>query len=138
MIHILADGSGNPLAITTTPANGNERLQVKILLEKVHIHATKIMPIFEADKGYDCVSLRTELLKNNIFPLIPYRENNHKASLFKKMFLIESKRWKVERAFSWLKRKCRRLLMRWERIFLAWEAFTLLGLIFIWLGNLVR
>jgi transposase len=138
VIHILADGSGNPLAITTTPANGNERLQVKILLEKVHIHATKIMPIFEADKGYDCVSLRSELLKNNIFPLIPYRENNHKAGLFKKMFLIESKRWKVERTFSWLKRKCRRLLMRWERIFLAWEAFTLLGLIFIWLGNLVR
>jgi hypothetical protein len=130
VIHILADGSRNPLKITTTPANSNKRLQVKILLEKVHIHATKLMPIFEADKGYDCSSLRSELFKNNIFPLIAYRENNHKASLFKKMFSIKLKRWKVERAFSWLKRKCRRLLMSWGRIFLVWEAFTLLGLIF--------
>ena len=53
-MHVLADGSGNPLAITTTPTNGNERLQVEILLDKANIHPTKIMPIFEADKGYDC------------------------------------------------------------------------------------
>ena len=138
MIHILADGSGNPIAITTTPANGNERLQVKILLKKANIQTTKIMPIFEADKGYDCLSLRSELLKNNIFPLIPYRENNHNASLFKKTFSLTSKRWKVERTFSWLKRKCRRLLMRWERMLFAWEAFTLLGLIFMWVENLLR
>ena len=32
VMHLLADGSGKPLAIITTPANGNERLQVKTLL----------------------------------------------------------------------------------------------------------
>ncbi len=136
VMHLLADSSGNPIAITTTPANGSERLQVRISLEKALIRPTKNMPILEADKGYDCAWLRSDLLESKIFPLIPYRENNHYASAFKKMFPIESKRWKVERAFVWLKRKCRRLLMRWERLFVMWEAFIAAGLIFIWLNNL--
>ena len=138
VMHLLADGSGNPLAITTTPANGNERSQVKILLEKAQINPTKTMPVLEADKRYDCLWLRSQLLENNIFPLIPYRANNRNATHFREKFSMKSKRWKVERAFSWIKRKCRRLLMRWERIFFIWEAFLVLGLIFIWLGNLVR
>lgn len=138
VIHLLADGSGKPLAITTTPSNGNERLQVKTLLKKGHIQPEKTMLILEADKGYDSQQLRSELLKMNIFPLIPYRKNNKKAELFKQKFSIKSKRWKVERTFSWLKRKCRRLLMRWERKFYAWEAFTVLGLSFMWMEYLLR
>jgi len=102
VVHVLADGSGNPLAITTTPANGNERLQVEILLDKANIHPTKIMPIFEADKGYDCLWLRSSLLQKHLFPLIPYRKNTSKASIFKETFSIKSKRWKVERTFAWL------------------------------------
>jgi transposase len=137
VMHLLADGSGNPIAITTTQANASERLQVNILIKKIPISSTKKMIILEADKGYDCSWLRNELLNKNIFPLIPYRQNNHNASSFKEMFSIKSKRWKVERAFAWLKRKCRRLLMRWERISFNWEAFTVLGLIFVWLENLV-
>jgi transposase len=137
-MHLLADGSGNPIAITTTQANASERLQVNILIKKVPISAIKNMTILEADKGYDCFWLRNNLLNMNIFPLIPYRKNNHKSNSFKEMFTLKSKRWKVERTFSWLKRKCRRLLMRWERKFLAWKAFTILGLVFMWLENLVR
>ncbi len=138
VMHLLADGSGKPLAITSTPANGNERLQVKILIEKIDILPIKTMPILEADKGYDCFWLRAQLLENNIFPLIPYRENNEKAESFREKFQIKPNRWKVERAFAWLKRKCRRLLMRWERLFLTWEAFVTIGLIFMWMGYLVR
>ena len=138
VVHIIADGSGNPLAITTTPANGSERLQVEILLNKVNIHPTKTMSIFEADKGYDCSWLRSLLLQRHLFPLIPYRKSSSKALEFKEKFLIKSKRWKVERTFAWLKRKCRRLMMRWERKLLTWEAFTVLGLMFMWVNNLLR
>lgn len=138
VIHLLADGSGKPLAITTTPSNGNERLQVKTLLKKGSIQPEKTMLILEADKGYDSQWLRSELLKMNVFPLIPYSKNNKKAELFKQQFPIESKRWKVKRAFAWLKRKCRRLLMRWERNLCIWEAFTILGLAFMWMEYLLR
>ena len=138
VIHLIAEGSGKPLAIITTPANGDERLQVKNLLEKVLVRPVKTMPILEADKGYDCLWLRAQLLEKNIFPLIPYRANNRNAALYKETFQIKSVRWRVERAFSWLKRKCRRLLMRWERKILNWEAFTTLGLIFMWLEDLLR
>jgi len=137
VMHLLADGSGNPIALTTTQANASERSQVNILIKKAPIIPTKKMIILEADKGYDCSWLRDELLKINIFPLIPYRQNNNNAASFRQMFSIEPKRWKVERAFAWLKRKCRRLLMRWERIFLNWEAFTILGLVYMWMENLV-
>lgn len=138
VVHVLADGSGNPLAITTTPANGNERLQVKKILNKAPINLEKSMLILEADKGYDSSKLRSELLEMNIFPLIPYRINTQKAKLFKQNFPIKSKRWKVERTFAWLKRKCRRLMIRWERKMLIWEAFTILGLMFMWVNNLLR
>lgn len=134
---MLADGSGKPLAITTTQANAPERSQVNILIKKTLTLPVKKMVILEADKGYDCSWLRNELLNMNIFPLIPYRQNNHRAISFKDTFPIVSKRWKVETAFAWLKRKCRRLLMRWERNFLIWQAFTVLSLVFIWLENLV-
>ena len=70
------------------------------------------MLILEADKGYNSHELRLELLEMNVFPLIPYRKKNKKAELFRQQFSIESKRWKVERSFAWLKRKCRRLLVR--------------------------
>jgi transposase len=138
VVHLLADGSGKPLAITTTPANGNERLQVKIVLNKAPVHPEKSMPILQADKGYDSYWLRSELLKMNIFPFIPYRNNNKNAELFRRQFSIESKRWKIERTFSWLKRKCRRLLMRWERKISIWNAFTTLGLTFMWMEYLLR
>ncbi|MCF7852618.1 MAG: transposase [Simkaniaceae bacterium] len=52
-------------------------------------------------------------------------------------FRAAGKRWVVERSFSWLKRKCRRLLMRWERLPNVSDAFAQLGLIFMWLQNLL-
>lgn len=52
-------------------------------------------------------------------------------------FGVAKKRWVVERSFSWLKRKCRRLLMRRERLPEAWNTFSLLGLIFMWLEILL-
>ena len=118
--------------------NGNEHLQVKTVLNKAPIHPEKSMLILEADKGYDSSKLRVQLLKMNIFPLIPYRKNNLNAKLFKKQFSIKSKRWKIERTFAWLKRKCRRLLMRWERICYIWEAFTVIELKFMWMEYLLR
>lgn len=99
------------------------------------------MVVLEADKGYDCAWLRNALLTRGIFPFIPYRKikgrDTPKTNEVIETFQLRKKRWKAERAFAWLKRRCRRLLMRWERKAFIWTGFVTLGLIYTWIKNLV-
>jgi transposase len=146
LLHLLIDAKGNPIAVSTTAANGDERKQVKGLLENINSHLEKNsnfngrMTVVEADKGYDADWLRQALLIRGFFPLIPYRKiknrNPPEMDEICKTFNLKRKRWMVERAFSWLKRRCRRLLLRWERIAVIWNGFATLGLIYTWLKNL--
>lgn len=150
MLHLLVDDIGNPLSITTTPANGNERDEVEKLLSLSQIDVkneslrNREMVILEADKGYDCQWLRTSLLAKGIFPLIPRRRigkpSPDRPTLRQvcDFFKITSTRWKVERTFSWLKRKFRRLMVRWERRLNAWQGMATLSLVYFWIEILVR
>lgn len=141
LLHLLIDGVGNPLAITTTGANGDERQQVEKLLDQAdNIRKRSLkdrMTIFEADKGYDADWLRQTLLVAKIFPLIPYRKIRGRKipemAEVCRAFNLSRKRWMVERCFAWLKRRCRRLLLRWERIAKIWTGFATMGLIYTWL-----
>ncbi len=143
LLHLLIDGLGNPLAITTTAANGAERGEVEKLTAQVRgmKKLGERMTVLEADKGYDAEWLRQALLIARIFPLIPYRKiRGRKTPSMQevcKTFNLSRKRWMVERAFAWLKRRCRRLMMRWERIALVWNGLSILGLIYTWMRNLV-
>lgn len=146
LIHLLVDRIGNPIAITTTAANGDERKEVEKLLGQVDVHlAPRVlrgrMVILEADRGYDCGWLRQALLIRNIFPLIPYRKipgrDLVKTEDICNTFCLSKTRWVVERAFAWLKRRCRRLLLRWERLPEIWSGFATLGLVYVWIKNLV-
>jgi len=138
LLHLLIDGMGNPLAITTTAANGAERTEVEKLTAKIKEIRTlrERMTVLEADKGYDADWLRQALLIAQIFPLIPYRKiRGRKSPTMQEvcsLFGLSRKRWMVERAFAWLKRRCRRLLLRWERIAIIWSGFATLGLIYTW------
>lgn len=139
--HLLVDGHGSPIAFTSTGANGDERQEVEPLLDRLHKHmaalANKSMiPILEADKGYDSEELRDKLLRRKIFPWIcrrkkPRQEAKKVESTLKRI------RWKVERAISWLQRKFRRLAVRWERKTCYWKGFLALSLIIFWLERLV-
>ena len=145
LIHLLVDRIGNPIAITTTAANGDERKEVEKLLDQVDGKVPRIlrgrMVVLEADRGYDCGWLRQALLIRNILPLIPYRKitgrGHVKTGDICKTFCLSKTRWVVERAFAWLKRRCRRLLLRWERLPEIWGGFATLGLVYIWIKNLV-
>ena len=97
------------------------------------------MTICEADKGYDSDEL--QMLKRGYLPIIGYRKNRKekvKAEEVYSYFRATKKRGVVERSFSWLKRKRKRLFMRWERLSDVGNAFALLGLIFMWLAILLR
>lgn len=137
------DKEGLPLWITCTSAKGNEKDQALALLDqlvRIQIKDTCKMTICEADKGYDADNFRQTLLRKNYLPIIGYRSHRKERISTKAIadrFCITRKRWVVERTFSWLKRKCRRLLMRWERLPRLWESFSKLGLIMMWLGYLV-
>ena len=90
--------------------------------------------------GYDAAHLRQSMLNKGYLPLIGYRRNNKQyvgTSEIANFFGITRKRWVVERSFSWLKRKCRRLMMRWERKSEVWDAFAKLGLIYMWMEVLL-
>lgn len=142
LLHLLVDKNGHGIAITTTGANGNEKEQVQNLLEHLPSKSLKgRVIIFEADKGYDAEWLRQFLLNKGIFPLIPYRKIKGRcAPGFKEVcyfFKLIPQRWKVERAFAWLKRRCRRLLMRWERLAVIWNGLAVLGMVYTWIKNLV-
>jgi transposase len=142
LLHLLIDKNGNAIAITTTDAQGDEKQEVSRLLTQLPLKSLKgRVVVLEADKGYDAGWLRQLLLNMGIFPLIPYRkikgrwtpEINEVTHFFK----LSPQRWKVERAFAWLKRRCRRLLMRWERLFVIWNGLVILEVVYTWVKNLV-
>jgi hypothetical protein len=89
-----------------------------------------LIPIFEADKGYDAEELRDKLLRRRIFPFIPYRRIGIAKKAERIVCNLAKFRWKVERAISWLQRKFRRLVVRWERRLCYWKGFLTFSLIF--------
>ena len=98
--------------------------------------------ICEADKGYDSRAFRQALLNKGYVPIIGYRKHIKERVSTEEIanyFGVTQKRWVVERtvSFSWLKRKCRRLFLRWERLPILWDAFSKMGLIFMWLNYLL-
>ena len=140
--HLLVDNEGSPVAIEVTSAKGDERQQVEPLLDRVSKQLeifqkeTGLLPIFEADKGYDANALRIKLLNRNIYPLIARRKQGKQPEEKKIASWVQRKRWKVERAIAWLQRKFRRLVVRWERKLNYWKGFLSCGLIKYWVDRL--
>ncbi len=146
LIHFLSDRNGHPIAACTTSAKGDERKMVLPLIARSTLNHLKCqvtlaqpMIILEADRGYDAAWLRGEILNMGIFPMIPYRgKRNALHKKYCQEFNLKSERWKVERSIVWIKRKARRLICRWERLFENWDAIVTLALIFYWMAILVR
>jgi hypothetical protein len=140
--HLLVDGDGNPLNFEVTSAKGDERKQVEKLIDPhmdklqrlYELH--QVIPILEADKGYDSEELRDKLLKRRIYPFIPRRRMGaaKKAAII--ICRLKKWRWQVERAISWLQRKFRRIVVRWERRVKYWKGFLNFSLIKFWVDRL--
>ncbi|MBW4553813.1 MAG: hypothetical protein KME35_22295 [Aphanocapsa sp. GSE-SYN-MK-11-07L] len=46
-------------------------------------------------------------------------------------------RFQQERCFAWLQRRYRRLVVRWERLKICFDAFLHLAIIHIWINKLI-
>ena len=141
-IHNLVDAQGMPLHSTQTAANDDERQQVPILLDGVVVKTNKPgrprkrPKTMAGDKGYDDKKIRAFLRKRGIKPEMVKRVWKNKKRRGRPTNMT-TKRYVVERCFSWFQRKFRRLAIRWERKPLNFTAFILLGIIHIWMGRLI-
>ncbi|MBV7337540.1 IS5 family transposase [Chloroflexi bacterium TSY] len=113
---LLTDGAGIPLGIEIEGANRNDMKMVDQTLASIPIERPE--PTAEApqhlclDKGYDYDEVRETVAQWGYTAHIRSRgeEQIDKASIPN----YRSRRWVVERTFSWMNR-FRRILVRWEK-----------------------
>jgi len=131
-----------PLSANATPASGSERNEVPKLFERIRVYHGYGRPKrcpreIHADKGYDSKALRIFLKTKGVKPVIPKRVWKACRQPPGKKPAISRTRWQVERCFSWMQRKYRRLVVRWERRSLYWNGFLQLSIIMIWVDKLI-
>jgi len=142
LLHTLTDGNGMPLACITTPANGSERQQVMLLIDRILVKTNqpgrprKRVKVLAADKGYDSKDLRRALRRRGIRPQLPKRTGKTKKNRGRPI-RISVPRFQIERCFAWFQRKYRRLVVRWERISACFNAFVSLATIHIWINRIL-
>lgn len=131
-----------PVVAITTPANGDERQQVLLMLAQIHLATGKPgnpkrrPKTLAADKGYDAKWLRRKLRSKGIRPQIKKRQIRGKKPQGRPVKEIVP-RYQQEPSFSWFQRKYRRLVVRWERLPVYFDAFLLLACSYIWFPKLV-
>jgi hypothetical protein len=131
-----------PLAACTTPATGNERAQVMPLLDAVplntgkHGRPRKRPKILAADKGYDSRALRQQLRHRGIRAQVSKRVWKTRKPRGRPL-KMDVPRFQAERTFAWFQKKYRRLVVRWERLAVCFNAFLALALIHIWIQRLI-
>ena len=131
-IHLRTDGKGNPIVFTLT---GGEKHDAPQALKLVDIATGVIKRAgrgrprlrpqrLAGDKGYDSMTLRTELRRRGIEPIIPSRSNRKRKVPFDK------KRYRdrnvVERGINRLK-QWRRVATRYEKHAVNYAAVILIA-----------
>jgi transposase len=126
---VVVDGQGIPLGAHLDSASPSEMKLLEPTIEKIAVPRNgrgrpRKNPVrIIADKGYDSDPLRERLAKRGIDLICPYRNNNKKKKYQDGRKLRRYKRrWTVERTFAWLQ-NFRRLVVRWEREIIVYQAF---------------
>src|ERR671939_2198676 len=142
LIHSLTEANGMPLANRTTPANGDERAQVVPLLDAVKVRTgkrgrpRKRLQVIATDKGYDAQALRQQLRNRGMRAQIPKRVWKSKPPRGRPI-KKDVPRFQAERTFAWFQKKYRRLVVRWERLAVCFNAFLAIAMIHIWIQRLI-
>jgi transposase len=116
---VVVDGQGIPLGSFLTSASPAEVKLVWPTLERTKGTPKRLI----ADKAYDSDPLRNALKAQSIELICPHRSNRKKKKTQDGRKLRRyRKRWKVERTFAWIG-NFRRLVVRYERSLLLYQAF---------------
>ena len=108
-VHLAVDTLGHLLAVLTTPANEQDRAQVKDLcLDVQEVTGVNVKVAF-ADQGYTGEQTATDAKEAGVELVVVKRPEATKG------FILLPKRWVVERSFAWLSR-FRRLGRDLERL----------------------
>ena len=108
-VHMAVDTLGHLIDLTVTPANEQERAQVKQLCEAVQEATGQTVQVAWADQGYTGKDAQADAQAAGIELRVV------KLAEAKKGFVLLPRRWVVERSFGWLAR-FRRLSRDFERL----------------------
>ena len=139
---VVVDGQGVPLGNHLDRASPAEVTLVNQTLAQVCVpRAGRGRPKSKpqrliADRAYDSDPLRRQLQARGIELICPHRKNRRKAPTQDGRALRRyRRRWKVERTFAWLG-NFRRLVVRYERSLLMYNAFFHVACLIITLRHL--
>jgi hypothetical protein len=142
LLHRLMDAADMPWSTRTTPAHGDDRTQVLPLLDALRLRTGQWgrprtqLRVIAADQGYDAKTLRHQLRRRGIRPQLPkrvWKTKKPRGRPIKK----EGPRFQAERACAWFQRKYRRLVVRWERLAVCFNAFLAMAMIHMWDQRLI-
>lgn len=130
-IHIAVDTLGLLLAAHVTPANEQERAQVKELAEAVQEVTQSSVKVAFVDQGYTGDNPKNYAKNAGIELMVV------KLSEAKKGFVLLPRRWVVERSFAWTSR-FRRLARDFERTPETFRSLHFLAFAILMLQNFVK
>ena len=130
-IHIAVDTLGLLLAAHVTPANAQERAQVKELAEAVQAATQDSVEVAFVDQGYTGEDPKTDAQQAGIELIVV------KLPEAKKGFVLLPRRWVVERSFAWTAR-FRRLARDFERTPETFRSLHFLAFAILMLHNFVK
>ena len=130
-IHIEVDTLGHLLAITVTPANAQERVQVSELSKAVQAATGNHVTMAFVDQGYtgDAAAQAAEAEGITL--------NVVKLPEAKRGFVLLPRRWVIERSFAW-KSRFRRLIRDYERMPETVKGLHFLSFAILMLANYVQ
>ena len=96
----------------------------------------KRVKVLVADKGYDSKEKRAVLRKRGIRSQIPKRVWKTKKNRGRPI-KISVPRYQQERCFAWFQRKYRRLVVRWERQKVYFDALISIATVHIWIQRIL-
>jgi transposase len=130
-IHIAVDTLGLLLAAHVTPANEQERAQVKQLAQDVQEVTQNSVEVAFVDEGYTGDNAKADAQKAGIELIVV------KLPEAKKGFVLLPRRWVVERSFAWTAR-FRRLARDFERLPETFRSLHFLAFAILMLHNFVK
>ena len=125
-LSVIVEKTGIPIGYYFSKANVHDSKLVKDTFKDIKIKLPKGNLIL-ADLGYDSNKIRNFFMNHNIRTEIPKRKNSKTPN---KEFKHNKLRYVVEALFGWLD-KFRRLIVRYEKKMINYEAFTCFAYAFI-------